>query len=322
MKFQESVFFKDKFWKLLNFIESHQGQTFPTAYIENNLGILPTEMTDFLFFIGLFPIDIEVERKREELNLKIGHIETIKFEMNFTEWLALQGHFPLIEGFNGKPFNTILKEKLRLIEEENANTSLFDIFSLEEKLKKSRRKNPENLVSKIESIKEKKIFAFLNLTDGKKVELYPHKLVHIDGSLNIVGEDLSDGCLIHISLGLIQSVSEFEKSQFSPKYSVHEINDFVQAIRSVSGSEERLVLKIRDQISQEFETGYHFMGDPYITSNMEGEMIWAASVEISDDLFEWLYQLGDSVEILDPTTVKEQYEIYLEEKIDHLKKAS
>ena len=103
---------------------------------------------------------------------------------------------------------------------------------------------------------------------------------------------------------------------------MHELNDFIQALRTVSGSEERLVLKMKDQNKQEFKTGYHFMADPYITTNMDGDVIWAASVELSDELYEWLYQLGDKVEILDPTSIRDGYANYLCSKNNPQKKAA
>ena len=64
------------------------------------------------------------------------------------------------------------------------------------------------------------------------------------------------------------------------------------------------------------------MADPYITTNMDGHVIWAASVEVSDELFEWLYELGDKVEILDPTSIKETYLQFLQSKINPQKKAA
>ena len=53
------------------------------------------------------------------------------------------------------------------------------------------------------------------------------------------------------------------------------------------------------------------MGTPYRTSNMNGDIIWAASVEISEPLMEWLYQVKNNVEILDPAFLKEKFKEYL-----------
>lgn len=320
MKFTDSLFFSDKFWKLLSFIEGHPKQTYTSSEIAKELEIEDKELTDYFSFLGLFQLNVEIYKKNDEIKVSIGELKKIKFDLSISEWLSLQGHFPLLEGFNGKQFNTLLKEKLHIIEENNIGTSLYDALEIENELHESRSENSMSFSLVLEEINQSQNIAELSLKEKKHVDIYPHKLVHIDGHLNIVGEEIGDGCLVHIPVNNIQSVLEKDKGDYSPKFSVHEINDFVMALRTVSGSEERLVLKVENQ--QEFETGYHFMADPYITTNMDGHVIWAASVEVSEELFEWLYQLGDQVEILDPTSIKEKYLQFLQSKINPQKKAA
>jgi hypothetical protein len=53
-------------------------------------------------------------------------------------------------------------------------------------------------------------------------------------------------------------------------------------------------------------------------ANPEGENIWAATIEPSNAIFEWIMELGSDVEILSPNTFKEKYLKYCEEKIDKI----
>ena len=57
---------------------------------------------------------------------------------------------------------------------------------------------------------------------------------------------------------------------------------------------------------------------------MEGDLIWGASVEVSADLFDWLLTIKDQIEILDPQSVREQFELFCKERDQKipLKKAS
>ena len=100
------------------------------------------------------------------------------------------------------------------------------------------------------------------------------------------------------------------------------VDDFINAIRAVAGSEERMVLKVKNAETVDLRPPYHFLGNPYMTSNMNGDLIWAASVEMSDDLLEWLYQIKDSVEILDPEHLKDRFEEYQLQRHAKIKKAA
>ena len=86
----------------------------------------------------------------------------------------------------------------------------------------------------------------------------------------------------------------------------------IVAIRAVSGREERLVLKINQEVPVDLNPSYQFLGHPYMTANADGDFIWAASVEVSSELYDWLISLGDSVEILDPQGLKSEFEKYKE----------
>tara|TARA_Y100000748_G_C15098034_1_gene333226 strand:- start:47 stop:298 length:252 start_codon:yes stop_codon:yes gene_type:complete len=69
---------------------------------------------------------------------------------------------------------------------------------------------------------------------------------------------------------------------------------------------------------------FHFLGNPFVTTNTEGEFIWAASVEVSNELYKWLATIYSEIDIIDPSSVKEELEHFMEQKesLKHLKKAS
>lgn len=312
MNLQDSLFFKDKLWKLLSFLEENQNGEVPSEELFKFTSISQDDFPQYISFLGHF--DIVVDWNQEKERVHIGEMKKVSFELSMSEWISLQGHFPLLEAFVGKPFNNLLKEKFEMIEKENESSSLYNALSIENEIMESLKEDSSSFAAVLEEIIQSKKVAELTLEGGKTVDVYPHKLVHLDGTLNVVGEDVGDGCLLHLTLDSVQSVYERELEDYSLKYSLIEINDFIQAMRTVSGSEERLVLKIQDREDCQFETGYHFMADPYITSNMDGELIWAASVEVSDELYEWLYQLGEKIEILDPSSIKDGYEEFCQQK--------
>ncbi len=323
MKFDESLIFDDKFWKLLKFLEAHENESYSWKALSKELQIEMESLTSYFTFLGSFQISLDSFKGKDgEMLLEIGYFEPIQFELSFSGWLALQAHFPLTDGHKGKALNHILKDELQTIEGQHVGTSLFDALEIEKTLKNGLQSGVNSFVIKIEEIKKLNITANITLPGKKNLEVYFYKLVHLDGELNVIGEEVGDGALIYLPLKNILSIRAKKDHQYTSKYSIHEINDFIQAMRTVMGSEERLVLKVKDQSIQSIETGYHFMANPYITSNMEGDIIWAISVEVSDKIFQWLFDLGDKVEILDPTSIKEGFEIFKKERSSSYKKAA
>ena len=85
------------------------------------------------------------------------------------------------------------------------------------------------------------------------------------------------------------------------------MNEFISNVRYIGDSEIRLVLKIKKDYNLNFNKKYHFFGTPYVVTNYKGDRIWAASVEASSDLFHWIRNMGNNVEILDPISFKRSY---------------
>ena len=151
---------------------------------------------------------------------------------------------------------------------------------------------------------------FLNLVGDKLISVYPHRLIDLDGKLTVIAEEVSERCLVYFPFNEIKAVTfdYTEESKYIANFGKMEINDFINAMRVIIGSESRLVLKIfNEKLDLESFPKTIFMENPYITTNLKGERIWASTVEKSDALFDWLYSIGHSIEILDPQDIKNEY---------------
>ena len=131
---------------------------------------------------------------------------------------------------------------------------------------------------------------------------------------NGVGEGLGDKCLLRIPLAEILSVAEVGE-EFQGQYSSIEIDDFVSSLRAMSENQIRLILKINS--AQQFNLHFNkmFMEKPCLFTNPQGDFIWAASLEPTNDIYEWLCELGTHVEILDPNHFKLDFLKYCEDKL-------
>lgn len=151
-------------------------------------------------------------------------------------------------------------------------------------------------------------------TDGKSYNLFPCKVTHLEGQLSLIAEDAQDHCIMILPVKSILSWSTLESS-LEPRVSAFEIEEFINAVRSMSEKETRLILKIYDPHSVNLFPDHHFLGKPCMITNPEGDLIWAAYVEPCEALFEWIMSLGKNVDILDPVRFKQEYLIYCEEKL-------
>ena len=157
----------------------------------------------------------------------------------------------------------------------------------------------------------------LNLANSKTFVINPHRVVFIDGVLSIVGEAARDNCLRSIEVDQVLSVSEVEERK-EKVFSPFEVEDFLSSIRAVEESEMRLVLKVYSQENFNSNLKNHHLGNQYMVTNAEGDYIWAASIEPSEEIFQWVYELGSDVEILDPTAFKKDFLHYCEARLKKL----
>ncbi|WP_164848225.1 WYL domain-containing protein [Halobacteriovorax sp. HLS] len=314
-----SLILKEEFWTFLTCLEN-LNETLPLkdflilSDLDENMF---TDCVAFLENLNYFVEINEVQGRRFIAPIKLE--KKISLQLTFKEWLAFQAHFPKMDEDKGTFHHEVLSEKLSTIETEYAEHDLFRAIHDEEKrfelLEKIDLKHRSYLQKTDEAIKRGFVMS-IELHDGRKFDYFAHKAVFIEGELCLVGEDCNDRCLVYFNILEIEELKVDLDIQYIPNYSSIEVNDFIAAIRAVSGQEERLVLKIVSSSNVDLRPSYQFLGNPYVTTNMNGDLIWAASVERSDELYEWLLSINDHIEILDPSSLKKEYLEYCQAKLE------
>jgi hypothetical protein len=170
------------------------------------------------------------------------------------------------------------------------------------------------LVKSLDEMASKKSLIALMTTAGKAYQLFPCKIIHLEGQLSMIAEDANDHCLVVMGLTDIQEFSPLE-AHITPQVASFEVDEFIVAIRAMNEKETRLILKIHDPQSVNLFPDHHFLGKPCMITNPNGDLIWAAYVEPGEDLFEWIITLGTNVEVLDPGQFKDEFLRYCKEKV-------
>ena len=307
---ENSPIFDDGFWQILLYLEEIENRK-EVRHILNDLQIEERALIEVLTFLGHFDTGISLEMEGHTPVIIKDENRSIEFKLSFCEWMALQAHFPLLDKFKDKNFCKTLTQKLAVIEDQNPGSSFFEAMESWNMLKSAKSSCPgkeSEFVEEIEKAFHAKLLLELKMNNGNYVELYPHRMVYFEGQLNLIGEETGDRCLIFFPIKEVEKIESKINSDYAPNFSRLEIHDFISAIRTVSGNEERLVLKISDPDDLNLEKAHHFITNPYVTSNSQGEIIWAANVESCENLFEWLYEIENFIEILDPSGLKEDFE--------------
>ncbi len=173
-----------------------------------------------------------------------------------------------------------------------------------------------------EGMKEILDFALLNgkivelvCGEDKRAMLFPLRVVHLEGLLSVVGEDTASKSIVCIRCDEITRASVDTDTEYLANYGIMEIDDFLTSMRVINDSETRLVLKIPHDRDVKLVAENHFFGSPYMVTNSEGDAIWGATIELCDDLYEWLLEIGENVEILGPLELKKDFLHYCEKKL-------
>ncbi len=224
--------------------------------------------------------------------------------LSFGQWLALWVRAALFDSFKGKIFNRHLGKRWKHLEEVYPLSDLEALLTCKISSKSS-------LASALERAISKKTLLLLELRNGKRYTLFLHRLLIFNGSLGVLGEEVKSCSLLFFALESIQHCKPVSKNQtYRPNFTSREVERFIHAMREMEGTEERLVLRIKDPGKIDLDHPYHFLGAPYVTANREGEVIWAASVEISEELFHWLSSMREHIEIVDPWELRPEFEEY------------
>ena len=147
----------------------------------------------------------------------------------------------------------------------------------------------------------------------KSIDVMPTKLIHVEGQMALICEDSHDHCLLSLPLEELTTIMGTGVVRAPHSVSL-EVSEFIHALRSMSDSETRLILKIKNPAQFSLAPDHEFLGRPCLVTNPDGDVIWAAYVEPSEELFDWLDSMEGQVEILDPPSFLADYATYCEAK--------
>lgn len=315
---EHQLILNDSFWKFLVSLEELKEKKDKTLFCAS-IGIEEDSLLEFKEFLARFDVKFECD---ESSIYPLKDTCKIKMEFSLSEWLALQATFQK----DNEEQNNFKYYYQRIIQNKMAIAQkAFEQFNLYRKPVdvKIHMSEFENLKKKLDhDICNKKIIN-IHFFNNKECVIYPHRLVFLDGILCVVGESTSDKTLVYFGVEDIKYVEHFELV-YEPNLSQIEVNEFICHLRLINGKEERMVLKIYSQYEADLLPSHHFLGNPFVTSNTEGDMIWAATIEMCDDIFQWLYSMKDRAEVLDPGHIRKEFAHFceLKKEISGIKKAS
>jgi hypothetical protein len=322
--------FEKHFWTILRQIDSLEQDISFEKFFEG-LDVNPQEalLCEVIQFMMKFDYPVKVRRSEGVAWIHFtGPKENILLDFSFSEWISLQAHFPLLQEGEGTEIFDSLSHKLEDIERVQSRWDLFRVLQEREDGNLSVKEilpDKESIINAIDKAMAQALPLHIS-AQNKKNEIWPHKVVFIDGKLTLIAEDIMDRCLVSFNIVELDSCLLLEKKNYHPNFALSETDDFVSAIRAVSGNEMRLILKVNSPEKVNLTPPYHFLANPYVTVNSEGEFIWAASVEVSDELYLWLTEMKDQIEILDPPEIRQKFQEFVHqlEKSNEwpLKKAS
>ena len=313
---KESLIFDDNFWRALEYLDNLTTKV-EVCEVVHKLSISEKCLFDAISFMQEFKYKIRVKKKKNKRILyPCSKRPKVKLELSFINWIALQFHSPLL----AKKYKTnSLHEISEKLQEFTKKYPKCNLTPSKDKYKKSISLNrtEEEMNILIASIKEgmtKGKGILITLMKGKKIKVYPRELIYLDRDLSIIGEDISRRCLFFLALKKIKGISLYDIHNYQAYFSSKDINDFIRAIRLESRGEERIVIKIYASDDINLSPDYHFLNNPFMVNNSQGDLIWAAGMEVSDHLFTWLYSIKDNIEILNPESIKKEFTHYCTQK--------
>jgi len=333
MKLPSHKFLENKYWKLITMIDS-LNENVSFSELITHLGIQYTvkDIEEVVTFMKQFGHPVELEQKvsknsNETWIILTGKKPKFKMNLSLAEWLAMQSHFPLLDENKGLAIYNTLANCLNRVESKYPKADLFNYIDHEENMATVTREishDKEKLLKVINEvmIKDEKIHFMTN--DHKKIDIFIHKIVFVDGLLSIIGEDTNDRCLTCLDIDQIKSYHMEGGSHYHANFADAEVDDFIAAVRAISDDEQRLVMKVVSPDKVNLKPDFHFLGNPFVTTNTEGEFIWAASVEVSKELYKWLASIYSDITVIDPKEVHDGLESFMEQKeaLKYVKKAS
>ena len=307
----------DVFWRLLAFLDSLR-EPAPLADAAGRFGCGEERIHEVLDFLRFFDCGFEVrDAEGGPVVVPPGERRRVTMEMTLPEWFALQAQFPYVPGQRKPAAHRLLMRRFLDVKMRHPDADLCH------HLRRSGGAaagaggagGRTGLVDAVEEAMESGLPVDVALGDGGRTPLLPMRVVFLEGRLSLVGEELRGRTLASIPVEDVASVEPRPtEEERAPNFSQLEVDDFIGGIRSVSGNEERLVLKVLRPDAVDLCPDHHHFANPYLATNPVGDLIWAGSVEVSDDLFDWVRSMGDHVRILENESLREQYEDYLDRR--------
>jgi hypothetical protein len=306
----------DHFWRFLYSIEAIQEEKELKAFLLN-LGVSEENFNIYANFLNSLDYDLRIERREGlEFLCPPSKKHKVQFDLNMIEWLSLQAHFPLFEQEGKHLFSQKISAKLSDLEKENSRIDLYTALEeacSKEKIIQELYADKKEMILFLEKTIPRNQVIEVTLFGGRKMEICIMKVLFLEGDLSLIGEGCSDRVLLSLPISSVESFQMFGANHYQKNFTKIQVEDFIKAIREVNGSGERLVLKILDGSTPNLEPRYQFLGSPFITKTPEGASIWAANVEVSEELFAWLYSMKNEVEIISPISLKQHFNKFCQE---------
>ena len=321
----KSLLFNNNFWEIIALIARSDNQE-NLERVFKEVPLSHKELDQIFEFIQSFDFDIRIKRNGTSHIIQIPcQKEKLQFILSFSDWLSLQYHFINSEPEAEQYFKKFVTNK---IEEIKLKFPGYNFFNFPDH-KKPGSDFPElrNMLGEsfVESL-EACIFDGLSLTanfrNGQSIDLYPKRVLFIEDNLSLVGEDIHDKCLTYFSLRDLKSFQTLKDKKYKSNFTNLEINDFISQIRMMNGKEVRLILRVIPGEEVELNPPFHLMGNPCLITNFQGQKIYAATVEITDEFFNWYHENSQTLEIIEPIKIQEAYQDFLSRKTELFKKSA
>jgi hypothetical protein len=299
--------------KKLMLIGEKQGCV-PLADLANEIGL--SEDDTLALLKDVFPDGqgIEIRHHQDQLVVDIdGSALQYMLPLSPSEWLGLH---QVLSDMNVSTMmkNPALDSLKKKVIENSPIKAVMELLNHLEAWDLQLNDEQQDFVSILDKAVLQKSVVNLKTIHEKVYQAFPSRIIHLEGRLSMIAEDVNDHCLLVVPVNELVALSNVETTSH-PRVSSFEIEEFIFAIRAMSEKETRLILKIHDPQFLNLFPDHQFLGKPCMVTNPNGDLIWAAYVEPCEDLFEWLISLKSNVEILDPIKFKEEYLTYCEEKL-------
>lgn len=318
---EKSMLSEEKFWNVVDGILD-LGQRTQLDSILTEYKINRFEFNCFFTFFKDLGVDINLELVDEKTFVSIDSPKNIEIDMTLGQWLKFQAHFPVIENLKLEPYNNEFVEVLKTTEEKYQDFSLFNSLNNFEAIVRESQK-----LSLCDSLEKKHIGLIEEaIVSSKSIDAYfedqlisilPIRVMSISKKLNLVFEIAEKQILDVIEIDKISSLT-ITSREVEYAFTSKEVELFIKNLRELDSKEERLVLKVKEFNHFNRDIKNEFFRNEVLVQNYSGDHIWAASVEANDNLFEWIFSQGRSVEIISSESIKKEYLNFCQRKLKKL----